>query len=110
MGLPDTYKLPENYYDAYRISGEGVAVPVVRYLAKMLLEPILESETCSVPTIVGTALRRLIEGLQSTKPMLVLLQVNGSVSDGWTGSPFWWPILVAPSDVEPCVFASKTED
>jgi hypothetical protein len=61
-------------------------------------------------SIVGTALRRTIEGLQSKKPILVLLQVNGSVGDGWTGSPFWWPILVAPADVEPCVFASKTED
>ena len=43
MGLPDSYALPVNHYDAYKISGEGVAVPVVTYLAQNLLEPILRS-------------------------------------------------------------------
>lgn len=41
MGLPDSYKLPESYNDAYHIAGDGVAVPVVRYLANQILEPIL---------------------------------------------------------------------
>ncbi|MDI5886157.1 DNA cytosine methyltransferase [Cobetia amphilecti] len=41
MGLPDTYKLPENYNQAYHLAGDGVAVPVVRYLANHLLEPLL---------------------------------------------------------------------
>jgi DNA (cytosine-5)-methyltransferase 1 len=40
MGLPDSYKLPENYNDAYHIAGDGVAVPVVRFLAQHLLEPL----------------------------------------------------------------------
>jgi DNA (cytosine-5)-methyltransferase 1 len=41
MGLPDKYKLPENYNEAYHLAGDGVAVPVVRFLAAQLLEPLL---------------------------------------------------------------------
>lgn len=41
MGLPEKYKLPENYNEAYHLAGDGVAVPVVRYLAANILEPIL---------------------------------------------------------------------
>ncbi|RDJ00603.1 DNA cytosine methyltransferase [Dyella solisilvae] len=44
MGLPDTYKLPDNYTDAYHVAGDGVAVPVVRHLAKTIFEPILGAE------------------------------------------------------------------
>ncbi len=43
MGLPDSYVLPENYNEAYHLTGDGVVVPVVRHLAHHLLEPILES-------------------------------------------------------------------
>jgi DNA (cytosine-5)-methyltransferase 1 len=42
MGLPDEYKLPENYTEAYHLTGDGVAVPVVRHLAEFILEPILD--------------------------------------------------------------------
>lgn len=42
MGLPDSYKLPERYNDAYHVAGDGLVVPVVRYLAETVLEPILE--------------------------------------------------------------------
>ena len=41
MGLPDSYQLPEGYNDAYHLTGDGVAVPVVRHLAKFLFEPVL---------------------------------------------------------------------
>lgn len=40
MGLPDTYQLPIHYNEAYHLIGDGVAVPVVRFLAKNLIEPI----------------------------------------------------------------------
>jgi len=43
MGLPDSYILPERYNDAYHLSGDGVAVPVVRFLSHHLLEPLLKS-------------------------------------------------------------------
>jgi DNA (cytosine-5)-methyltransferase 1 len=41
MGLPDTYVLPVRYNDAYRLAGDGVAVPVVRHLAASVFEPTL---------------------------------------------------------------------
>ncbi len=39
MGLDDSYVLPERYNDAYHLTGDGVAVPVVRWLAETVLEP-----------------------------------------------------------------------
>lgn len=44
MGLPEHYKLPTRYNDAYHLTGDGVAVPVVRFLAENLLERVLESQ------------------------------------------------------------------
>ena len=41
MGLPDTYALPENYNEAYHLTGDGVVVPVVRHLARCIFEPVL---------------------------------------------------------------------
>ena len=49
MGLPDTYRLPSNYNDAYHVAGDGVAVPVVRHLAKSIFEPILSQSGKVVP-------------------------------------------------------------
>ena len=43
MGLPEDYVLPENYNQAYHLVGDGVAVPVIRFLAAHILEPILAS-------------------------------------------------------------------
>ncbi len=40
MGLKDSYKLPRNYNEAYHLTGDGVAVPVVRHLAQHIFEPI----------------------------------------------------------------------
>ena len=40
MGLPERYKLPENYNDAYKAMGDAVAVPAVRHLANTLLAPL----------------------------------------------------------------------
>jgi DNA (cytosine-5)-methyltransferase 1 len=47
MGLPETYTLPTNYNDAYHLAGDGVVVPVVRFLAAHLLEPLLAGGTGS---------------------------------------------------------------
>jgi DNA (cytosine-5)-methyltransferase 1 len=41
MGLPDTYEIPQNYNEAYHLTGDGIVVPVVRHLAEHLFEPIL---------------------------------------------------------------------
>jgi DNA (cytosine-5)-methyltransferase 1 len=41
MGLEDAYRLPRNYNEAYHLTGDGVAAPVVRHLAARLFEPML---------------------------------------------------------------------
>jgi DNA (cytosine-5)-methyltransferase 1 len=43
MGLSEEYELPNNYNEAYHVVGDGVAVPVVRFLANHIFEPILAS-------------------------------------------------------------------
>lgn len=40
MGMPDSYNLPDNYTEAYHLTGDGVCVPVVRYLAEHIFEAI----------------------------------------------------------------------
>ena len=41
MGLPESYALPRTTTAALHVAGDGVAVPVVRWLAQELLEPLL---------------------------------------------------------------------
>ena len=41
MGLPEEYKLPNVYNEAYHLLGDGVVVPVVQHLARHILEPII---------------------------------------------------------------------
>jgi DNA (cytosine-5)-methyltransferase 1 len=41
MGLDESYKLPKKYNEAYHLTGDGVAVHVVRHLAEQLFEPLL---------------------------------------------------------------------
>ncbi len=43
MGLPNDYRLPDRYNDAYHLVGDGVVVPVVRYLSENIIEPILNA-------------------------------------------------------------------
>jgi DNA (cytosine-5)-methyltransferase 1 len=41
MGLPEDYRLPKNYNEAYHLTGDGVVVDVVRHLARHVFEPLL---------------------------------------------------------------------
>ena len=41
MGLDEDYKLPKTYNEAYHLTGDGVAVHVVRHLAEHIFEPLL---------------------------------------------------------------------
>ena len=41
MGLPDSYRLPRSYNEAYHLTGDGLVVDVVRHLARHLLEPLI---------------------------------------------------------------------
>ena len=41
MGLPETYRLPQSVTAALHVTGDGVAVPAVRWLAAQIVEPLL---------------------------------------------------------------------
>jgi len=41
MGLDDSYRLPKGETEAFHLVGDGVAAPVVRFLAQQLIEPLL---------------------------------------------------------------------
>src|SRR5271166_306145 len=58
-------------------------------------------------SIIGTALRDTLRNPSRRKPALVLLQQVGTIDLNWGGHSFWWPVLAAPPDAEPCVFATK---
>lgn len=53
MGLHDGYKLPTRYNDAYHVAGDGVCVPVVRFLADTILEPIIEANMLQTGAIAA---------------------------------------------------------
>lgn len=42
MGLPDSYILPDNYNEAYHLTGDGVVVPAVRFLANKIFKSVLK--------------------------------------------------------------------
>lgn len=41
MGVPDSYPLPARYNEAYHLMGDGVVVPVVRWLERSLLQSLV---------------------------------------------------------------------
>ena len=45
MGLPDDYRLPPRYTDAYKLAGDGVVVGAARFLGENILRPILTMNT-----------------------------------------------------------------
>lgn len=57
MGLPESYRLPARRNDAYRLVGDGVAAPVVRFLGDHLLLPLLaaQSEAAREPPLARRA-------------------------------------------------------
>ena len=49
--------------------------------------------------------RDLAEATADDLPMLLLFRQNGLKEDGWSGHPFWLPVLIAPRDAATCVYA-----
>lgn len=41
-------------------------------------------------------------------PMLMLIKQNGSEENGWRGTPFYWPVIWAPQNVQTAIFAHET--
>jgi DNA (cytosine-5)-methyltransferase 1 len=57
MGLPETYSLPAAATSALHVAGDGVAVPVVRWLAREILEPLLSARDEARPSRVAAGSR-----------------------------------------------------
>ncbi|MFC6570504.1 hypothetical protein ACFQDJ_02195 [Pseudomonas brassicacearum] len=64
----------------------------------------LKSKDKSGESIVGGKAIRDLLARTRKEPALVLLRQNGK---DWTGQmPFWWPVLVAPTETSTCLYAS----
>ncbi|WP_157884512.1 Z1 domain-containing protein [Acetobacter oryzifermentans] len=61
-------------------------------------------------SILGTSLRKKVLDEPRSKPALILLQQEGGRDLGWTAHKFWWPLFAAPTDSEPCIFATKVAE
>lgn len=51
---------------------------------------------------------RLAKQVATDIPALLLLRQNGEEDKGWRGTPFWWPVLVAPKNTKTVVFTSES--
>ncbi len=71
-----------------RLSGEAIHIAIRLFAARY-------------------ALRRKVVGESRSKSALILLQQEGSRELGWTAHKFWRPLFAAPTDAEPCIFATK---
>ena len=54
--------------------------------------------------------RDLAEQYARDIPMLLLFKQEGLKSQGWTDQAFWWPVLIAPHEAMPCVYAADVGD
>lgn len=52
----------------------------------------------------------LLQDENGDLPALILLRQNGDRNKGWGGFPFWWPVLIAPANSHPSVFASRVAE
>lgn len=93
-----------DYYSDARRGGDGTILILAETGRKLSRAG---SGDKSGRSILGTALRRKVLDEPRSKPALVLLQQQGGRELGWTQHRFWWPIFAAPTDAEPCVFATK---
>lgn len=50
MGLSENYRLPKRHNEAIHLVGDGLAIPVVRFLAKQLIEILLHDRSASRAT------------------------------------------------------------
>ena len=53
MGLDDSYRLPKGETEAFHLIGDGVAAPVVRFLAQQLIEPLLAGPLHSGSAVIA---------------------------------------------------------
>lgn len=50
----------------------------------------------------------VLRGVQGDSPALLLYRNNGQQDRGWSGTPFYWPVVVAPGSAQPVIYAAET--
>lgn len=50
---------------------------------------------------------KVAKQLACTIPALIMTRQNGHEEQGWRGAPFYWPILIAPTETKVTVFAGN---
>jgi hypothetical protein len=94
-----------DYYSDVRDGGDGKVLLLAETGRKLSRERSGDKSGLSI--LGGGAIRTLVLDSLRSKPALIMLRQDGTRELGWSGRPFWWPILAAPGTVEPCVFATK---
>ena len=51
----------------------------------------------------------LIKSCAETGPGIILVKQSGAKELGWSGVPFFWPVIVSPGKVRTVIFAHKTQ-
>jgi hypothetical protein len=93
------------YYSELRDESDGKVLILAETGRKLSREK--SGDKSGISIIGGPDLRQMITNPTRAKPALVLLQQVGTKELGWSGHPFWWPMLAAPSSAEPCIFSNK---
>jgi len=94
-----------DYYSNVREDSDGKILLLAETGRKLSREASGDKSGLSI--LGGGHIRDIVRNSNRSKPVVILLQQEGTKELGWSGYKFWWPILAAPSTVEPCVFATK---
>ena len=54
--------------------------------------------------------RALVHTADGDLPVLMFFRQEGREEDGWRNTPFYWPVLFAPTNAKPSVFASTIRE
>ena len=58
----------------------------------------------------GLSIRKALTDQSRVLPALILLRQEGGKKLGWASkNKFWWPVLAAPVNSEPCVFSNPKQ-
>lgn len=94
------------YYTDQPDNGDK-SVQILKFLGRRLSKE--RSGDRTGLSILGTPeARQMVTDTRRRKPALVLLHQAGTQDLGWSGTPFWWPMLAAPPHVEPVIFAARS--
>ena len=51
---------------------------------------------------------KIAKSVAKNCPALILTKQGGRKDDGWRDAEFWWPVLIAPENTKPTVFANQS--